>query len=445
MPVRTRSGPTRASPTRSRWTVDEFGNVLTLAPRSATAAGRPIPALSSERPGTRRPNARSPAARTRLHQPRRPGRTPTGRRCRAKAARYELAGPGSSRPGRRGSASTRCSTAVATATPSPTRSRSPRAGRQKRLIEHVRIRYRPDDLGAGARATRSTLLPLGALESLALSRRELPARPHPGLDRPASTPAQGRRQRCCETEAGPTCTARATRTGGCRSGRVLPVARTHPARTTRRPSWRTPAEHFFLPAPLPRSVPPRRIRHRERGAPTTPTTCWIVRDPRTRWASVTTATYDYRVLQPRLVTDPNGNRSEVAFDALGMVVGTAVMGKDGRDQGRLAARLRARPGRGHVARAPRRSAGRSARHPAAGDAPGWCTTCSRYLRTREQAAAAAGRGRTRWPARPTTPISDRRRADPRSSTRFSLLRRLRPGDPAQDRRRPGPCSRAERR
>jgi RHS repeat-associated protein len=36
---------------------------------------------------------------------------------------------------------------------------------------------------------------------------------------------------------------------------------------------------------------------------------------------------DYRVLQPKLVTDPNGNRTEVAFDALGMVVGTAVMGK----------------------------------------------------------------------------------------------------------------------
>ena len=36
---------------------------------------------------------------------------------------------------------------------------------------------------------------------------------------------------------------------------------------------------------------------------------------------------DYRVLAPRLVTDPNGNRAEVAFDALGMVVGTAVMGK----------------------------------------------------------------------------------------------------------------------
>lgn len=36
---------------------------------------------------------------------------------------------------------------------------------------------------------------------------------------------------------------------------------------------------------------------------------------------------DYRVLQPRLVADPNRNRTEVAFDALGMVVATAVMGK----------------------------------------------------------------------------------------------------------------------
>ena len=36
---------------------------------------------------------------------------------------------------------------------------------------------------------------------------------------------------------------------------------------------------------------------------------------------------DYRVLQPRLVSDPNRNQTEVAFDTLGMVVGTAVMGK----------------------------------------------------------------------------------------------------------------------
>ena len=39
------------------------------------------------------------------------------------------------------------------------------------------------------------------------------------------------------------------------------------------------------------------------------------------------AANDYRMLQPWQITGPNGNRSEVVFDALGMVVGTAVMGK----------------------------------------------------------------------------------------------------------------------
>jgi RHS repeat-associated protein len=43
--------------------------------------------------------------------------------------------------------------------------------------------------------------------------------------------------------------------------------------------------------------------------------------------NVTTARNDYRVLAPHLITDPNGNRVEVAFDALGLMVGTAVMGK----------------------------------------------------------------------------------------------------------------------
>jgi RHS repeat-associated protein len=42
---------------------------------------------------------------------------------------------------------------------------------------------------------------------------------------------------------------------------------------------------------------------------------------------------DYRVLQPSLMTDPNGNRAEVAFDALGMVTGTAVMGKRNENLG----------------------------------------------------------------------------------------------------------------
>ena len=42
---------------------------------------------------------------------------------------------------------------------------------------------------------------------------------------------------------------------------------------------------------------------------------------------VTVGGMDYRLLQPFLVTNPNQNRSMVAFDVLGMVVGMAVMGK----------------------------------------------------------------------------------------------------------------------
>ena len=50
-------------------------------------------------------------------------------------------------------------------------------------------------------------------------------------------------------------------------------------------------------------------------------------------AGNTAVRLDYRVLQPYWVTDPNGNRTRVAFDALGMVVGTAVMGKPGENLG----------------------------------------------------------------------------------------------------------------
>jgi hypothetical protein len=41
----------------------------------------------------------------------------------------------------------------------------------------------------------------------------------------------------------------------------------------------------------------------------------------------TTTEHDYRVLQPKMVTDPNGNRMEARFDALGMLAGTAMGGK----------------------------------------------------------------------------------------------------------------------
>jgi RHS repeat-associated protein len=49
--------------------------------------------------------------------------------------------------------------------------------------------------------------------------------------------------------------------------------------------------------------------------------------------TITSKALDYRVLQARTVCDPNRNCTDVAFDALGMVVGTAVRGKPGETVG----------------------------------------------------------------------------------------------------------------
>jgi RHS repeat-associated protein len=54
------------------------------------------------------------------------------------------------------------------------------------------------------------------------------------------------------------------------------------------------------------------------------------RDP---LGNIVSAENDFRVLAPRLMTDPNGNRSTVAFDVRGMAVSTAVMGKEGENLG----------------------------------------------------------------------------------------------------------------
>ncbi|MEV5745366.1 SpvB/TcaC N-terminal domain-containing protein [Microbispora rosea] len=55
------------------------------------------------------------------------------------------------------------------------------------------------------------------------------------------------------------------------------------------------------------------------------------------------AEYDYRVLAARQVTDPNGNRGEAAFDCLGLVVATALMGKATDDVGDSLAAFATRP------------------------------------------------------------------------------------------------------
>ncbi len=57
-----------------------------------------------------------------------------------------------------------------------------------------------------------------------------------------------------------------------------------------------------------------------------------VRVAQAAWSEVT-AVNDYRVLGPVMMTDPNGNRTAVEIDALGLVVKSAVMGKPGAGEG----------------------------------------------------------------------------------------------------------------
>jgi RHS repeat-associated protein len=59
----------------------------------------------------------------------------------------------------------------------------------------------------------------------------------------------------------------------------------------------------------------------------------MLRRTRDAAGNTTTSLTDYRVLAPKLVTDANQNRTAASFDALGMLVGTAVMGKQGDGEG----------------------------------------------------------------------------------------------------------------
>ena len=185
----------------------------------------------------------------------------------------------------------------------------------RRLIAHTRVRYRRDDL--------SGPLPAGVLEPLALPDRtyrlafteDLIGHLYGDLVDPAALSAAAY--------------VRDGSTWWAPSGRVFyspddadePAAELAYAR-----------QHFFLPH-----------RFRDPFGNTTAVTydgydllLSQTRDPlgnlvtagqRDAAGRVTADGNDYRVLAPRLVSDPNRNRAAVAFDTLGRVCGTAEMGK----------------------------------------------------------------------------------------------------------------------
>jgi RHS repeat-associated protein len=202
---------------------------------------------------------------------------------------------------------------------------------RRRPIEQLRTLYRPDDMGEAA-GDANQLLPLGQLESLALPGESYKLAFTPGLlDAVFRRPRAGQPAEELLPNAD-----RASLLGGQgadQGGYIdldgnghwwLPSGRSFFSPDPGDPpaTELTQARaHFFLP---------RRIRDPfEQSAVVDHDALDLLmaetRDPLNN--RITVEANDYRVLQPQLVSDPNRNRTEVAFDALGVVVGTAVMGK----------------------------------------------------------------------------------------------------------------------
>jgi RHS repeat-associated protein len=203
--------------------------------------------------------------------------------------------------------------------------------RRRRPIEHLRTLYRPDDLGASA-ADANRLLPLRVMQPLALPGESYKLAFTPGLldsvfERPRAS--QSPEELLSAANRAQVLGGQKGDQGGyvdldgnghwwIPSGRSFlsadpghtPVAELAEAR-----------QHFFLP---------RRYRDpfgQDAFVDFDANDLLMVETRDALGNRVTVDANDYRVQQPRLVRDPNRNRTEVAFDTLGMVVGTAVMGK----------------------------------------------------------------------------------------------------------------------
>lgn len=201
---------------------------------------------------------------------------------------------------------------------------------QKRLIEHVRTLFRPNDMGASQNDSMA-LLPLGELESLALPGESYKLALTPSLveqvygDRVTDAMLE---------DEGRYVHSESDVNWWISAGRVFHSPETDDSPVQELAFAR---QHFFLP-------------HRYRSPFHTDaqnTESYLRYDQydllmlETRDAlnnrvtagerdaadNLVFAANDYRVLQPRMMMGPNRNRTAVAFDALGMVVGTAVMGK----------------------------------------------------------------------------------------------------------------------
>ncbi|HEV2375326.1 MAG TPA: SpvB/TcaC N-terminal domain-containing protein [Streptosporangiaceae bacterium] len=206
----------------------------------------------------------------------------------------------------------------------------------KRLIEHIRVRYRRDDLTGP--------LPPGVLEPLALPYRTY------RLAFDAGLVAALYGSRVTHRMLGQAGYVREGDSWWAPSGQVFysPGARDDPAA-----ELAYARAHFFLG---------RRFRD-PFGHTTTvgydgydllvsqtqdPLGNTVSVGERDDVGQVTSSGFDYRVLMPHLVSDPNRNRAAVAFDIFGRVAGTAVMGRPGERLGDTLDRFDPDPGEAAV-------------------------------------------------------------------------------------------------
>jgi len=193
----------------------------------------------------------------------------------------------------------------------------------RRLISRTRTVYRPNDLGASVNDPKA-LLPSGTLESLALSGSSYKLAFTPGLITQVYQRSGG-----TLLPTAPMMLGSIAADGG---GYVdldgdgnwwVPLGRVFylPAAAPPADEKNQATQHFFVP---------RRFED-----PFGNPTAIDYDDPHDLLvtkildavANNSLAANDYRVLQPYLLTDPNGNRVQASFDLLGRVAGTAMMGK----------------------------------------------------------------------------------------------------------------------
>ena len=199
----------------------------------------------------------------------------------------------------------------------------------RRLLSSKRTLYRPNDLGQAA-GNVDALLPLGTLESMALAGNTYKLALTPGLIPLAFTRGATALLPSPATVLGST----AADGGGYvdldgNGNWWIPSTRVFYAPTagTALAESAVASAHFYLP--------------RRYVDPFGDATTVAYDDPHDLLATATTdavgnlaqAQNDYRVLAPTLLTDANGNQTAAQFDALGLVAGTAVMGKPGQNLG----------------------------------------------------------------------------------------------------------------